>query len=115
MEFKILDKKDESLLSRVEVRAEATFQGVTPSKVELKKQIASSLKVDEKLIVVKNVKTFFGKEKVVVIALKYEDEDALKRTEPKSKAKKGEEAQPATEEKKEAPAKEEGKAEKKGR
>ena len=98
MELKILDKKDESLLSRINIKAEATFQGVTPSKEELQKQIASSLKVDEKLIVIKNVKTFFGQEKVRITAFQYESEGALKNIEPKKKEKaekKEDEAAPA--------------------
>jgi microtubule-associated protein 1 len=108
MEVKILDKKDEGLLSRTSIKADVTFKGVTPSKEELKKQIASLLKADEKLVVVKNVRTFFGKEEAEVAAYQYESEEDLKKIEPKKKAAKEkapkeEKKEPPKEEKKEAP------------
>jgi len=97
MELKIISKKEEPLLPRTEVKAEITFQGVTPSKKDLQKQIASSLKTDENFIVVKQIKTLFGQQKANVRALQYESEEALKKVEPKQKVKKAKTAaeQPA--------------------
>jgi small subunit ribosomal protein S24e len=82
MELKILDKKNEPLLYRVNVKAEATFQGATPSKDEFKKQISLSLKADETLVVIKNIRTFFGKEKAQIMAYLYGSKEDMQKVEP---------------------------------
>lgn len=87
MEITILDKKDESLLSRKVVTADISFQGVTPSKVEIKKKVAALLKADEKVIAIKKVKTLFGQEKAKLTLYEYDSEKSLKDIEPKCKEK----------------------------
>ncbi len=120
MELKILDKKDETLLSRTSIKADLTFQGVTPSKEKVQQALASLLKVDENLVVIKKIRTLFGQEKAEVIAYNYESAKALKNIEPKKKEKvekKGEaavaETKPAEKEKKEIKKEEAKKEEKK--
>jgi len=110
MDLKITEEKETSLLSRKEIAADITFKGPTPSKEDVKKQLASSLKSDEKLIVIKNIITSFGSESAKVVAYMYMNEEDMKRIEPKVKEKK--EAKPkAKGEEKEAPKKEEPKKE----
>jgi len=121
MNLKILEQKDEPLLSRKDITAEVIFDSsVTPSNAEVKKNIASQTKSDEKLVVVKKIDAAFGATKAVVRAYVYTSEKEMTVIEPKDKkaeaakaeaAKKEAAAKPA-EEKKEAP-KEEKKEEKK--
>lgn len=88
MEFKITEKKEAILLSRKEITAIIAFKGATPSKEVIKKELASALKANEKLIVIKYVYTSFGSEAAKVIAYQYATEEDMKRIEPKEKIKK---------------------------
>ena len=105
MELKILSEEEAPLLSRRKIVADATFSGATPSKKEVWKQLASALKTDEKLVVVKNIRTSFGNQQARVVALQYTSEEEMKRIEPapkKEKAgekKEGDEAKAAPEKK----------------
>ena len=108
MELKILKEEEAPLLSRRKIVADVAFSGATPSKKDIWKQLASHLKTDEKLIVVKNIYTSFGNQQAQVVALQYMSEEEMKRIEPvrKEKAKAGEKKEGAGEqavpEKKEA-------------
>ena len=108
MNLVIKEKKEEPLLSRMEIVAESTFDSAIPSEKEIKGQIASSLKVNEGVIVIKKINGGFGAKKANVLAYKYSDEKARDKIEPKKKEKKKEGKQ----EGEEAP-KEEKKAEEK--
>lgn len=103
MELKIIDKKEEPLLSRTRVEAEITFEKTTPSKEEVKSRLVKDLGKDEKLIVVKGIHTYLGSKKAKNLSYVYENEESLKSIEPRVKKKTGK--------KKEEP--KEGKAEEK--
>jgi len=122
MTFKIISQENEPLLSRIHVKAELIFEHATPSNAEVKKQIASSMKKDESLVVIKKIATHYGEKMADVDAVVYENKEAKESIEPKTKhmrdaekkaaeeaAKPKEEApaEEAKEEKKEEPAKEE--------
>lgn len=120
--MEILEKKEEPLLSRVSVKASVVFETATPSNEEVAKQIASALKKDVKLVVVKKIQTHYGERTADIDAFVYDSEQALKQAEPQpkkkekpgEKAEKKEETKPAEapkEEKKEEAPKEEKKAE----
>lgn len=103
MELKIVGKKEEPLLSRIRVEAEIAFEKTTPSRGEIKGVLAKDLCRDERLIVVKGVHTYHGSKKAKNLSYVYDDEESLKRIEPRTKEKKGggkkkeakEEAKPA--------------------
>ena len=86
--MKIHDKKNEPLLSRVEVSADIEFAGATPSYQDVTKGVASHMKADEKLVVVRHVYTEFGNKKAKVQAYVYSDEAKKQFFEPKLKVKK---------------------------
>ncbi len=125
MSIEIQSQEKKPLLLREEIKAAATFKGATPSRQDVKKEIASKLKKDEKLVVVKNIITKYGEEKAEIIAHVYENEKDLQEIEQESTIKRntpkkaeGEEAaaeapaeekaeeKPAEEAKEEAPAEE---------
>jgi len=83
--MKIIEKKENPLLSRTEVSAEAVFEKATPSKADIKKQIASELKADENLVVVKNIYTDYGSPSAKITAFVYNSKEAMEKTEPKPK------------------------------
>ncbi|MBU0627559.1 MAG: hypothetical protein KKC75_00070 [Nanoarchaeota archaeon] len=88
MDLKIINKKDNPLLSRIEVNAEVNFvNSPTPKKEDVKKKIASVEKADEKLVVIKKVVNTYGIGKIQVLAYIYSSEEELKNIEPKKKDK----------------------------
>ena len=88
MELKILDKKERLLLSRTEIKAQAAYTEAVPSKESIKKSLASQLKADEKLIVVKHIFPKFKIGIADVLAYHYISEEDMKKIE-KEKKKKG--------------------------
>lgn len=92
MELKIVNKKEDPLLSRTKVESEIIFEKTTPSREEIKNELVKVLGKDEKLIVVKGIFTSYGLKKAKNLSYVYENEESLKRIEmeKKKKAKKKE-------------------------
>lgn len=110
MELKILEDNQKPLLSRREVLLELTFEGKTPARLELRKKFADKLKVNEELVVVKNVYTQFGERKAKAHVNVYNNKEDLEKIEPKyvlnRHAPKEKKEKPAQAEKPEEPKKE---------
>ena len=85
MELKILNKKEEPLLSRTRMEAEVIFENATPSGKEVKSNLAKTIGKDEKLIDVKSIYTAFGLKKAKILFYAYENEEILKRIKVKKK------------------------------
>jgi ribosomal protein S24E len=120
MDLKIIEKKEEPLLSRTKIVSEMNFEAATPSSKEVKSKIASLLNADEKLIVVKNIYTDFGFKKADVSAYLYKDEKEMgiieikpKKAEAKEKKAETKEEKPQAKEEKQKESKEEKPQEKK--
>ena len=87
--MKIINKVESPLLHRTEVIALADHIGrKTLDYKEVKDSLVKELKVDEKLLVVKNIHGIFGKGYSKVKAYVYKDEDSLNKIEEKPKVKK---------------------------
>lgn len=91
MEMKIENRQEEPLLARVKIVAEVAFDKTTPSYKELIPQIASSVKKEENLVVIRRIKNYFGARRAQVLAYAYNDENSKKMTEPRVKEKKAKE------------------------
>ncbi len=111
MELKIINKKEDPLLSRTKVEAEIVFEKATPSREEIKGKLAKNLGKDEKLIVVKGIYTLYGLKKAKNIAYIYENEEFLKRIEVETKKKGKKKAPTEAEEKVEEKPREQAKKE----
>ena len=89
MQLKIIDKKEQKLLSRLEVKAQIGFSGeATPSGDKVKQEVAKAVGKDVKLVVLKNIYTNFGEACAEVFAYVYDDAkklDELEITHKKSK------------------------------
>ena len=133
MEISITEKKENPTLSRTEIDLKLSFiDASTPSKEDLKKEIAKSEKAPEDTIIVNNIYNAFGEGSASAHVTIYKSKADLDRVEPQPKkeapkegeaAKEGESkeapkadakaeekpADAAKEEKKEEPAKEEAK------
>lgn len=88
MQIKIIERKQEPLLSREMVRADIDFDKATPNYGEITSLVATSLKADEKLVAIRHVYTAFGNRKAEVTAYVYKDAEKKQSIEPKLKEKK---------------------------
>lgn len=96
MNLKIIDKKDEPLFSRTKITSEVHFDASTPSSKDVKEKIKSLLKVNENLLIIKNIHTYFGIKKAGVLAYLYKNEkdmDSIETT-PKKEESKGADISP---------------------
>lgn len=87
MELKILQKKEEPLLSRTKVESQIVFEKVTPSNTEVRSSLAKILGKDEKLIEIKGIYNEYGQKKARVVGYAYENEEILKKIRVEKKAK----------------------------
>lgn len=114
MKLEIKKERDTPLLSRKRVTLMAEYEGATPPRLEVKKEVAKKTGAKENLVIIKHIYTRFGSNKAKIIAHVYNNEKEMKNLEHESllvkhdpNAKKKEEAKPEApkaEEKKEAPA-----------
>ncbi|MEM4732996.1 MAG: 30S ribosomal protein S24e [Candidatus Bathyarchaeia archaeon] len=84
MEVKIVSVKANPLLKRKEVRfkVEHAPKGKTPARLEVKKAIATELKVSEELVFIKKMQTLTGTNTTVGVANAYETLAQAKLIEP---------------------------------
>ncbi len=105
MKVKVLNKEESKFFPRVEGIFEVEYAGATPSRKELASEISKALGHDEKLIIIRKVKSKYGEQICTVEASLYLDEKSMKSIEKEFLLKKNNKL----EEKKE-----EGKTEEKG-
>lgn len=102
--MKIIEQKDQPLFSRKEITAEANYEKATPSKQDVKTQLAPLLKAKEDLVVIKNIVQAFGARTAKIIAYVYDSEAQMKKMEHKKKPKKKGEKSAEEEKSEEKPA-----------
>ena len=85
MKCKITEKKENVLLKRTEVSGTLTFDAVTPSNADIKKELANQCKAKEENIVMRNIKSKFGEASGTFEAYVYDSQEALKRFTPTTK------------------------------
>ena len=114
LKIEIKNKKENILLSRIELEACASFdKKQTPSTEEIKQELSKVLEIEKGLIVVKKIHTSFGDASAKVFAYQYLSKEELKKiersVEKKEEPKKAEAKAEAPKEevKKEEPAKKE--------
>jgi small subunit ribosomal protein S24e len=82
-DIKILEEKKNPLIKRTELRFRIDhFGSGTPNRLELKKKIATMKKSNEKLTIIKSIKTHFGSAYDIGLAHIYEDVNELQYFEP---------------------------------
>ena len=119
MKIEIKNKKENPLLSRIEVSGIVTFEGATPSNEQLTQSIASQMKTDASVVKMKKIRNTLGSHQASFTAFVYKSKEELDRIEPKPKKqlekeqKKAEASKKAAEEPKAEAPKEAPKEEKK--
>ncbi len=122
MNIQVLSDEKKPLFKRRELIARLGYEDKTPSRLEIRKEMAKKLRVKEELVLVKRIKPAYGTPVAELEISIYDDEKSLKKQEaeymvtrhlPKEKKEKVKEEKKA-EEKKEEKKPEEKKEEKKG-
>ncbi|MFW6378855.1 MAG: hypothetical protein ACOCZV_02435, partial [Nanoarchaeota archaeon] len=84
METNIISQQKNEALSRNQVIATLIFEGATPSRKDIQKEVAKKTKGKENLTVIKTVNTAFGEAKAKVTAHVYSDEKVMLNNERKN-------------------------------
>ena len=77
MKLKVIKESEMPLLNRKAVNLEMEFEGATPKKDDIAKELVSLLKTKDSLLKVKNVYTHYGSNKADVKAYVYKTEEAF--------------------------------------
>lgn len=88
LNLKILNEKENKLLDRKELEVEAIYDGPTPKKIELTKEISNLSKAKENLIKIKKIRQSFGATRAYISLYVYNTEESLKSIEPHERKKK---------------------------
>ena len=78
MEIEIIEKKENPLLGRTEVKFKAAFMGATPSRGEVRKKLTAILNSNKELTVLDKFENAYGSTTALGYAKVYKDIKALK-------------------------------------
>ena len=82
MQVDIKEKKHNPFLKRTEVKGKVSFEGATPSNVQLAEAIAKEMKAKEvECVVVKQIHTIFSLREADFVVFVYDTIEARKKTE----------------------------------
>ena len=100
MEIEIVEKKDNPLFQRVEIKFRADHSGEpTPKRLDVRAKLAAKLGVPEELVVIEKLASTHGRQAASGIARAYGSKDQLEGVEPKYLLRRGmpKEAKPEVE------------------
>jgi ribosomal protein S24E len=81
MKIEIINKKENKLLNRVEVKAKASDFNATPNRKEVIEELAKKLETKIEKIAIKKIGQEYGRKEAVITANVYNSEEELKKTE----------------------------------
>ena len=82
MKIKIIEKKTNKLLDRLEVKFEVDSEAETPKRMELKSKLAALINYDENLVIVTGIHQETGIKRSKGVAHAYTTKENLERVEP---------------------------------
>jgi small subunit ribosomal protein S24e len=83
MDIEVLKQSKEPLMKRSYFEAKIVFQGKTPSRIDMKKDLCKKLESKDNLTVVRKISTDYGTERAIINGYVYEDEATMKNIENK--------------------------------
>jgi ribosomal protein S24E len=116
MNIQIIKDEKKPLLKRRELTGKIGYEGKTPARLEIRKELAKAVNAKEELVIVKKVKPDYGSQSAKMEANIYDDEKTMKEVEQnymlvRHGAGEKKEEQKEEKEEKEAPKREEKKEE----
>ncbi|NHJ47770.1 MAG: 30S ribosomal protein S24e [Asgard group archaeon] len=82
MKIKIIEKKTNKLLDRLEVKFEVDAPNETPKRLDLKAKLAALINHDDKLVIITGIHQKTGKRISTGVAHAYQSQEILQRVEP---------------------------------
>lgn len=82
MKIKIIEKEQNKLLDRLEVKFEVESPNETPKRLDIKAKLAALINYDEKLVIIKGIHQETGLKRSQGVAHAYGTEENLNRVEP---------------------------------
>lgn len=84
MDIKVIKREENKLYDREELEILIEHRNqATPKRLELKKQIAAMLGVDENLVIIEKIRTLYGKHQSIAYAKLYKNKETMMKIEPK--------------------------------
>ena len=83
MNIQIVNDEKKPLLRRREITAKLGYENKTPSRLDVRKELAKKLNAKEELVVVRMIKPFYGTSAADLEVVIYDDEKAMKEIEAK--------------------------------
>jgi small subunit ribosomal protein S24e len=77
MNITIKEQKENKILNRTQITASMVFEGSTPSRQDVQKELAKLAKTKEDLTIIKDIQNIFGTCKATITANVYENEEAM--------------------------------------
>jgi small subunit ribosomal protein S24e len=81
MDIEILKKEPEPLMKRTLFQAKMVFEGKTPSRIDIKKDLCHKLGSKEAMTIVRKITTDYGTERALLNGYYYDDEAVMKKIE----------------------------------
>ncbi|GIU70175.1 MAG: 30S ribosomal protein S24e [Candidatus Woesearchaeota archaeon] len=83
MDIEVTKKTNEPLMKRIYFEAKIIFQGKTPSRIDIKKELCKKLDSKDNLTIIRKIKTDYGSERAIIYGFIYESEEIIKKIENK--------------------------------
>lgn len=77
MDIEILNKKPEQLIKRTHFEAKVVFEGKTPSRIEMKKDLCTKLGSKDNLTIIRKIINDYGSERAKLNGYIYDDEATM--------------------------------------
>lgn len=83
MDIEVLKQNKEPLMKRSYFEAKIIFQGKTPSRIDIMKELCKKLSSKDNLTVIRKINTNYGSERAIITGYVYDDEATMKNIENK--------------------------------
>jgi len=83
MDIEVMKQSKEPLMNRVYFEAKIVFQGKTPSRIDIIKDLCKKLSSKDNLTVIRKINNDYGSERAIINGYVYNDEATMKKIENK--------------------------------
>lgn len=83
MDIEVKKQDKEPLMKRSYFEAKIVFNGKTPSRIDMKKELCKKLDSKESLTIIRKINTDYGSERAIILGYIYDNEEYLKKIENK--------------------------------
>jgi len=81
MQISVIEEKENPLLNRRELQIKIKHEAGTPARIEVKNRVAAELKVEPQQVIVRSMKTAFGKKETTAAVKIYQSAESAQQIE----------------------------------